>query len=132
MSGLATAASWRRTLEAVPIRNSAARLVERGEGELCLAVPVRRPRWMVPPISWVVPLAAERRVRLDRLGCEVWDLCDGRRSVEEMVDAFAARHALSFHEARVAVTGYLRELLRRGLLAVAMGQSATGDRKATG
>jgi len=129
---LATRASWRPVLEAVPVRNAAARLVERREEELCLAVAVRRPRWMVPPISWVVPLGVERRVRLDRMGSEIWDLCDGERTVEDMIDEFAARHSLSFHEARVAVTGYLRELVRRGLLAIAIRDTEAGDQEATG
>jgi len=55
---------------------------------------------------------------LDRLGSWVWKLCDGNRNVEQLVDDFAAAEGLSFHEARVAVTGYLKTLIQRGALAV--------------
>jgi hypothetical protein len=41
-------------------------------------------------------------------------------TVEELVDRFARTHRLSFHESRVCVTGYLAELVRRGLLALSL------------
>ena len=55
---------------------------------------------------------------LDKLGTEVLELCDGSRRVEEIVDEFAAKHRLTFHESRVAVTGFLRSLVQRGLIAI--------------
>jgi hypothetical protein len=106
-------------LDARPLHNAAASVIEDGD-TVTLAVPTERPRWHVPPLSWIVRLAPQRTVRLDRLGTEVWRLCDGERTVEAVVEAFAERHGLSFHEGRVAVTGYLRMLVQRGALAVAM------------
>ena len=61
---------------------------------------------------------------LDRLGAEVWRLCDGKRTVEEVVDLFGERHALTFHESRVAVTLYLKALLQRGVLAIVIPEEA--------
>jgi len=55
-----------------------------------------------------------------RLGSQVWRWCDGERTVEAVVDAFAAAHGLTFHEARVAVAGYVSSLVKRGALAIAM------------
>jgi hypothetical protein len=80
----------------------------------------RRPQYLVPPLSWIVPFHPERRLVLDRLGTEVWTLSDGRHTVEQIVDLFAEGHKLTFHEARVAVTGYLKTLIERGVLAIAM------------
>ena len=57
---------------------------------------------------------------LDHLGVEVWERCDGTRTVEQVVDEFAQKHALSFHESRVMVTEYLRELIQRGVLAIGL------------
>jgi len=107
-------------LSAQPVPNAAAETVREASGELAVAVRRKRPRWHVPPLSWVVPLKPTRTVRLDPLGAQVWALCDGERTVEAIVDAFAVEHGLSFHEARVAVTGYLSQLVQRGALAVAM------------
>ncbi len=107
-------------LAARPARNAAAEAAREASGGLAVAVKRQRPRWHVPPLSWVVPIQPTRTVRLDSLGAQVWELCDGERTVEAIVDAFGAEHRLSFHEARVAVTGYLSQLVQRGALAVAM------------
>jgi len=107
-------------LEARPVRNAAADTVREPSGDLGIAVKRKRPRWHVPPLSWVVSLKPTRTVRLDRVGSQVWGLCDGERTVEAIVDAFAAEHRLSFHEARVAVTGYLSQLVQRGALAISI------------
>jgi len=121
MSSNATAQpsdSWRQMLAGKPVRNVAARVEQNADDSV--AIYVKRPRrWYVrPPLSWIVPFAPERRVALDQLGTRVWTLCDGTRTVEGVVDAFAAEHRLSFHEARVAVTEYTRRLVQRGVLAI--------------
>jgi len=107
-------------LDARPVRNAA--IVVDGDSAtgLRLSVRLRRPRYLVPPLSWLVPHRSARTMRLDPLGSQVWELCDGERTVEAIVDAFAERHRLTFHEARVAVTGYLQQLVQRGALAIAM------------
>jgi len=106
------------------MRNRAAGVAAGPAGEVAISVATKRPRFLVPPLSWLVPLKPARTVRLDRLGTEVWALCDGERTVEAVIDEFASRHALSFHEARVAVTGYLTQLVQRGALAIALPSSA--------
>ena len=105
-------------LAARPIPNAAAVVGRPADGGAVIRV--RRERsWLTrPPLSWIVPAGRERRVALDARGAQAWDLCDGRRTVEEVVDVCAARLGLTFHESRVAVTGYLRELIRRGVLAI--------------
>ena len=104
-----------QTLAAVPVVNRAVRQETRGEA-LVLFVPLRRRWWMAGPVSWWLPLRRERGVALDRLGREVWDLCDGRRDLEAVVDRFAQRHRLGFHEARLTVMQFLKMLVERKLL----------------
>ena len=119
--------SWRRMLEATPLRNAAAAVEADGAEGLRVTVPTARPRWLVPPLSWLMPVRRTRRVRLDRIGARVWALCDGARTVEAVVEAFAAAYNLTFHEARVAVTGYLRQLVQRGALAIEMPAEDPGE-----
>ena len=59
-------------------------------------------------------------MQLDELGSQVWRLCDGERSAEQIIDEFAKLYQLTFHESRAAVTQYLQELMRRGIVAMAM------------
>jgi hypothetical protein len=57
-----------------------------------------------------------RQLELDELGSAVWDLLDGKRSVRQLIQIFAETHQLQFREAEVAVTQFIRELGRRGLI----------------
>jgi hypothetical protein len=114
--------SWRRSLLGVPVRNEAAGVVDEGD-TVRLSVALRRPRWLVPPISWIIKPRGDRAFRLDELGTEVWRLCDGERTVEQITEIFAERHRLTFHEGRVSVTAYVKELMQRGLIVV----GAQGD-----
>ncbi len=105
-------------LTAVPYRNRAMETHELRDGGLVAEIPMRRPRWLVPPISWILPYSSHRRVQLDAPGVEVLDLCDGRRTVEEIVEKFAAGHKLTFREAQLSVTMFLKQLTQRGLVAI--------------
>ena len=102
-------------LAAVPTRNTAVREEQRGEA-LVLFVPIRRRWWLHGPLSWCMPLRDEKGVALDALGQEVWQACDGERDVESLVEDFAERHRLGFHEARLTVMRFLRMLAQRNLL----------------
>ena len=108
-----------RLLEAVPIPNHAVRCRKRGS-ELVLYVPLKR-RWFTSrPLSLLLPLRDERGYGLDALGQEVWNACDGKSSVEQVVEGFADRHRLGFHEARLAVMQFLRTLAERKLVVLLM------------
>lgn len=115
---------WRAMLRARVLRNCAAVRDDTGSRGLSLRIPRKRPSWLIPPVSWVVTVRDYSPVTLDALGTEVWTLCDGRRTVEDLIDAFAAKHGLSFHEARVAVTQYLKVLIQRGVLAVELADAS--------
>lgn len=114
-AGGANTLNLERALRARPVTNRAVREESHGEA-LVLFVPLRRRWWMAGPVSWWLPLRREKAVALDRLGREVWEACDAQRNVEQIIDAFAARHGLGFHEARLTVMQFLRMLAQRRLL----------------
>ena len=105
-------------LRAVPYRNEAMGMTQLQGGGVLVSVPMKRPKYMIPPISWLLPYSTHRRVELDALGAEVLDLCDGKRTVETVIEAFADRHRLSFREGQLAVSEFLRQLTQRGLTAI--------------
>ncbi len=105
-------------LSAVPVRNKAARYEDKGDGKALVHVPIRQKWYMGPPISWVMPLSKERVIALDKVGKEVWGLCDGNRTMEQIIEAFAEEHHLRFHQARLSIMEFLRQLTRRGLIVV--------------
>jgi hypothetical protein len=118
-------ADWRPMLAARAVRNVAADVEPVAGGGVRITIRKAPAAWRRMPWKWVVPGGDARRVTLDRLGGEVWQLCDGR-NVEAVIDELARRHRLSFHEARVAVVALIRELIRRGAMAIAMPPSDGG------
>ena len=105
-------------LQAVPHLNRVMELTPRPDGGTRAAVPLRRPKWLVPPITWIVPFSSHRRVELDTLGAKVLQMCDGKRNVETIIENFADDHKLSFREAQLAVVEFVRQMAQRGLIAI--------------
>jgi len=105
-------------LRAVPFANKVMEITPRPDGSVRAVVPLRRPKWLVPPIAWVLPFSSHRRVELDALGAKVLQMCDGKQNVETIIENFAADHKLSFREAQLAVTEFVRQLAQRGLIAI--------------
>jgi hypothetical protein len=106
------------TLEAVPYVNQTMELTRRRDGSALASVPLRRPRFLVPPLSWILPFSSERRVQLDKMGMALLSLCDGRRTVEAVIEKFAEDHRLTFRESQLSVMQFLRQLTDRGIVAI--------------
>jgi len=75
--------------------------------------PVGYQRWLLR-----IPTDATREYELDNFGIEVVDLCNGERSVRHIVKRFAKDHNLNQHEAERAVTTFLQNMMRKGLVAM--------------
>lgn len=105
-------------LRAVPHVNQAMEMHHRSDGSALASVPIPRPKFLVPPLSWILPFSPYRRVDLEPVGAGVLKMCDGRRTVEAIIEDFATGHKLSFREAQLAVTQFLRQLMRRGLVVI--------------
>ena len=107
-------------LSARPVRNSAAEARPGEPSGVLVTVKRKRPWYFRPPFSWILRPRYRKTVVLDEVGAELWNLCDGKRTVEEIIDEFSSAHRLSFHEARVATTNYMKTLVERGVLAIAV------------
>jgi len=57
-----------------------------------------------------------RRLQLDELGTRTWDLMDDKRTVGQIARSFSVRFQLEQKEAEVAVSRFIRELGRRGIV----------------
>ena len=108
-------------LDAVPVANQSVKTQQHGKA-LELVVPLRQRRWMGPPLSWFLPFRKERRFALDEVGQHVWRSCNGRRTTEQIIERFASRYNVRFHDARVPVTQFLRTLVERNLVALVIRQ----------
>ena len=101
-----------------PCPNTAASRKARPDGGTIVKVPMNRPGWLVPPLSWLLPFSENRRVRLDAIGTQVLQMCDGDDTVETIIEQFAIRNKLSFREAQLPVTQFLQQMTERGVIAI--------------
>jgi len=111
---------WKYMLMARPVQNTAVRVEHKRPNSVIIHVKRKKPWYMAPPLSWIIPARPTQALTLDAIGSEIWGLCNGQRTVEDVVDIFALRYRLSFHEARISVTEYLKTLIQRSVLAIAM------------
>lgn len=105
-------------LRARPMRNESMLLDRRPDGTTLARIPIRKPSWMVPPLTWLVPYSSHKRIELDTVGSAVLELCDGRNTVEHIIERFAEDEKLSFREAQLPVTQFLQKLAERGMMAI--------------
>jgi len=108
-----------QALSFVPVKNSAVTEERLDAGGLRLTYPVT----VRPAFSEVLRRVgiwdgrpSKKVIELDAMGGATWELVDGKRSVREVAAAFAARFRLDGREAEVAVSSFLRNLGRRGLV----------------
>ena len=102
-------------LRARPYRNDSL-TSERGDNGETLVVFKRKRTLLVWILARFFHLPEEKKITLDRIGSEVWGLCDGKNTVKEIVKEFGERHSLDTRDAERSLTAYLGELSRRGML----------------
>ena len=114
-----TPKSWKQMLLAVPTPNVAANAkVDDETGLVTVTVKNKKPEYMFPPISWVVHFSPKKEITLDEIGSRIWKWCNGKNTVENIIDNFKDAYELTFHEARTSVVEYLKQLIQRGVVAV--------------
>jgi len=93
------------------------------EGKVRITIPLkkssknegRRPR-RGGFFSRLFPEPEERRIQLDEIGSDVWELCNGERTVKDIVDHLCEKYKLLPREVEVPLNSYLNSLVKRGLI----------------
>ena len=106
-------------LDRIPVKNTQITEARLETGEVIISYPVTmRPffaglvkRFGVPEVQIQM-----KKLQLDELGTSVWGMINGKLSVRQLVERFAATHRLEAREAQVSVAQFIRELGGRGLI----------------
>ncbi|MFN7017909.1 MAG: PqqD family protein [Fimbriimonadales bacterium] len=106
----------RQVLRLYPLRNAVVRSEQQEDGVYILIVPLP-PRGLVGWLSRIFRLPREHRIELDEIGSVVWTLCDGRHSVETIVQRLVQQFKLERREAEYSLFVFLNTLSRRGFIA---------------
>ena len=106
-------------LNSTPVKNREVNELRLESGEILLTYPVAIRPWIAAVIRRLGGPADKiqtKKLQLDTLGTSVWDLLNGKRSVNQIIRRFAQTHRVHAKEAELAVTRFLRDLGRRGLI----------------
>jgi hypothetical protein len=106
-------------LKSTPVKSAKVKEERLETGEVLLTYPVTIRPWiggLIRQFGGDADRVQLKKLHLDELGTAVWDLMDGRCSVRRVIQGFAGKYQLHIKEAEVAVTRFLRELGRRGLI----------------
>jgi hypothetical protein len=82
-----------------------------------LRVPRRSDRWG-EFVARIFRLPSHRKIELDEMGSDVWEMCDGTLTVDALTRAVCAKYHLNRRQGEASVTAYMRMLAERRLLAL--------------
>ena len=106
-------------LGCIPVKSRHVREQRLESGEVLVFYPVTVRPWMAKLARWLGDRDSPPRtakLQLDHIGSAVWAMLDGQTPLRRIAAAFAEDHRLERKEAEVAVTPFIRELGRRGLI----------------
>ncbi|MBN1675584.1 MAG: PqqD family protein [Kiritimatiellae bacterium] len=106
-----------RALAGRPERVPTVREEECEDGRLKVTVQFERSPWL-QRLSGSARF--ERTFRLDPFGREVYAACDGKTEVSAIIGRFAHAHRIGSTEAEMSVTAFLKTLMAKGLVAMAV------------
>ena len=96
-------------LNSRPARNEALAWDENDDGEVVIKVE-RQESLRVRLLSKVFYIPQERKITLDEVGTEVWQMCNGKTSVAQMIERLGKKYQLNRKEAEVSLLSYLKTL----------------------
>jgi len=110
-----------------PLRNPMVEWERNKKGEINIIIPLKKIREKMrgakkekrrrPGIlSKLFPEPEEKRIQLDEIGSVVWELCDGKRTVKEIIGYLHEKYKLLPRELEISLSNYLNSLVERRLV----------------
>ena len=110
--------AFKQSLEAVPARNAAVRIIPtKNPDELEVEIDLTYEGSALRVLRKVLRPAEKKIYLLDKIGKCVYESIDGKKNFGELIEEFAATKKLTFFEARALLGQYMQTLAQRGLIA---------------
>ena len=84
-----------------PTRNESLSWENNDNGEIQVSIK-RQETWKVRLLSKFFYIPRQRKITLDEVGSEVWQMCNGRNSVGKMIELLSEKYQLNRKEAEVS------------------------------
>ena len=102
-------------LRSKPARNESLTW-ERNENDEVIIRVERRTDLKARVLSKIFWIPESRTMMLDQIGAQVWDMCDGKTTVDTMIRKLSEEHKLNLKEAEVSLLTYLKSLGKKHLI----------------
>lgn len=116
-----------------PLRNKSIAWIPKPDGETPgahLTVP-RREDKLGQVLARLFQIPATKTIELDEFGAAVWEKCDGRHSVEQLIVFTSNSYKLNRRQAEVSVVSFMRMLAQRRLIGLDKSTEPSGAGKGT-
>ena len=87
-----------------------------GEGAWRIEVPLKAASWA--RVLLRAQPTVTKKFELDELGHFVWDACDGKTSVQQVIRKLGKQYNLNARAAEVSTLAFLQTLVKKGLIGV--------------
>jgi hypothetical protein len=113
------ALSRQQALAAKPFHTVEATIEPDDRGGATIRVPLK-----ADAKAWIfkVPPGSTKTFEFDPLGLYVWENCDGKTSVQQIIRKLSRQYDLNLREAEVATVKFFQMLMRKGLIAMPIKQ----------
>jgi hypothetical protein len=127
-------------LRMIPVRNPQLRWEKNEEGNISIFIPKKKPETSEQQVekrvkkrrkkrrkgilSRIAPTPKEKRIQLDMVGSIVWDMCDGKRAMKDIIERLHEEYKMLPSEAEVSLNAYLNQLTKRGLIGFVVPEKA--------
>ena len=98
-----------------PTRNDLLEWEKTEDGEASITMK-RGDNWKVRILSKIFWIPKQRTLILDQIGTQVWEMCDGRTTVEAMIQRLSRNHKINEKEAEISLLAYLKKLAQKRLV----------------
>ena len=106
--------TWREMLQLRPVRNPALEWEEE-EGRVVLHIRhFEKRNWKMRLVNMLISMPDNRRIVLDAIGTDVWQMTDGQNTLGRIAKKLAEKYKLSPREAELSLQQFFKELGRRG------------------
>ena len=116
--------SRQASLATRPVRLVEPEVEPTDDGGAKLKVKVQPVRWA----RWAMSgKGLSKTFELDALGMFVWDSCDGKTSVQQIIRKLARQYHVSLREAEVSTIQFLQLLVKKGLVGMPVKEKKKGS-----
>lgn len=93
------------------------------EGRVVLHIK-RAHNWKTRLLQVFFPLPEERRIVLDAIGTDVWQMMDGKTTMGQIAKALGSKYQLGPRETELSLQQFFKEIGRRGYMGFSTGGNA--------